>query len=305
MGTAKRERQKANRAARIQAAQVAQQQQEKRRSMRNIGVVVGIVAVVILLLVVFGRRDADDSDLATGESTNTSAPVVTPGGSTPDAGTATTPPTMAPGASVTGDTPCPNADGSSERTTKFEKTPPMCIDATKTYTALFDTTAGKVTVKLDAAKMPGTVNNFVVLSRYHYYDGTLLFRTDPSIDIIQGGAPTTNSPSDPGPGPDYKVQDEGGTFDFSGAGKGPFTYAPGQLIMARSAGPNSSGAQFFFSTGPNVKNLDAQGTYLLFGEVTEGLDVLQAIIATHVPGGSLGGAPNPAVTVNTVTITEA
>ena len=50
-------------------------------------------------------------------------------------------------------------------------------------------------IDLDVANTPITANNFAVLARYHYYDDTLLFRTDPGIGIIQGGAPYTNSPS--------------------------------------------------------------------------------------------------------------
>lgn len=204
-----------------------------------------------------------------------------------------TPPPPGPGATLTGPTPCPPADGSAERTTSFEQAPSGCADASKTYTAVFTTNLGTIKVALDAATMTNTTSNFISLARYHYYDGTAIFRTDTSIDIFQGGSPTTNSPSDPGPG--YTITDE----------SGPFTYQPNQLIMARSAGPDSSGAQFFFSTGPKVSNLDAQGTYLLFGEVTEGQDILQQIMALHVAGGDLGGAPGEPVIIETVTIDEA
>jgi cyclophilin family peptidyl-prolyl cis-trans isomerase len=223
---------------------------------------------------------------------------VTPPGETTTTTTAATPvsvpPAPGPGASIAGPTPCPAADGSSPRTTSFAEPPPTCIDPAKTYTATFDTTAGTITVELDAARMPSTTNNFVVLARYHYYDGTAIFRTDPSIDILQGGSPTTNSASDPGPG--YTIPDEGG----------PFTYTEGQLVMARTQEPNSSGAQFFMTAGPKVSTLDAQGTYLVFGRITTGLDVVQKILASHVadPTSGLGGAPNPPVIVNTVTITE-
>lgn len=224
--------------------------------------------------------------------------------SLPDEATPATAAPPGPGASIDGETPCPPADGSAERTTAFSAAPPMCIDPATPYTAVFTTNQGTVRVALDGSAMPSTTNNFVVLSRYGYYDGTAIFRTDPSIDIIQGGAPTTNSPSDPGPG--YTIPDEGGEFDFTSDpnGSGPFTYAPGQLVMARSQGPDSSGAQFFFTVGPNAANLDAYGTYLVFGEVVEGLDVLEQILALHVPGGSLGGAPSEPVVVESVTIEE-
>jgi len=204
-----------------------------------------------------------------------------------------TPPPPGPGATLTGPTPCPPADGSAERTTSFEQAPSGCADPDTTYTAVFTTNLGTIRVALDAATMPNTTSNFISLARYGYYDGTAIFRTDPSIDIFQGGSPTTNSASDPGPG--YTITDEGG----------PFTYQPNQLIMARSAGPDSSGAQFFFSTGPKVSALDSQGTYLLFGEVIEGQDVLQLIMALHTPTQTgLGGEPSAPVVIETVVIEE-
>ncbi len=151
----------------------------------------------------------------------------------------------------------------------------------------------QVVVNLDSTNTPGTVNNFVQLAGYSYYNGSQLFRTDTSIGIIQGGAPHTNSAADPGPG--FTIPDEGG----------PYTYKPGQLVMARTDQPNSAGAQFFFTVDDKASSLDAQGTYVVFGTVTKGLDVLQAILATNVDSGSLGGAPSPAVTVKSVTIGEA
>ena len=135
--------------------------------------------------------------------------------------------------------------------------------------------------------MPGTVNNFVSLANFHYYDGSLIFRADPSIDIIQGGG-QTNSDT-----PGYTIPDE----------KNGFTYQEGDLVMARTAEPNSAGGQWFFVGGPNASALDAQGTYVTFGHVTEGLDVVKAILAL-AGGGTDGQTPTRPVTVNSVTITE-
>ena len=216
-------------------------------------------------------------------------------------------PPPGPGASITGATPCPPADGSAVRTTSFAQAPPECIDPSASYTAVFATNQGTIRVELDAAAMPSTTNNFVVLSRYGYYDGTAIFRTDTSIDILQGGAPNTNSPSDPGPG--YTIPDEGGEFDFSADpnGSGPFTYQPGQLVMARSAGPDSSGAQFFLTAGPKAANLDVYGTYLVFGAVTEGMEVVEQILGLHAddPTSGLGGGPSEPVIIESITIEEA
>ena len=166
---------------------------------------------------------------------------------------------------------------------------------------------------LDTKDTAGTVNNFVVLSRYHYYDGSALFRLDQSIDIIQGGSPTTQSASDPGPG--YTINDEGHfTTDSSGNLHGPYTYAAGDLVMARGAGPKSAAAQFFFVTGSAASALDSQGTYVVFGHVTQGLSILQNILQNEYAAcpstdaacgdGQLGGVPKVPVIIKSLTISE-
>ena len=198
---------------------------------------------------------------------------------------------------------CPAADGSSGPVTDFAGPPAICIDPEAGYVATFDTSEGGMRFELHADRTPVTVNNFVVLALWGYYDGTLLFRTDPSIDIIQGGSPHTNSASDPGPG--YTIIDEP-TLDVdpsTGLLIGPYRYQPGQLAMARSAGRDSAGAQFFITTGPNAAQLDSQGTYVVFGSTDDaGLAVAQSIIGLHTEGGSLGGAPVRDVIVYSVTI---
>ena len=171
----------------------------------------------------------------------------------------------------------------------------MCLDVSKQYTAVFDTTAGEMRIALDMVNTPITANNFAVLALHHYYDDTLLFRTDPGIGIIQGGAPHTNSPSDPGPG--YTIPDEGSGF----------TYEPGQIVMARTAAPDSASAQFFFAVDENTARLNNQGTYVVFGQMDDAsLAVAEAILASHIdqPDNRLGGAPDPPVIVLSVTIEE-
>ncbi len=178
----------------------------------------------------------------------------------------------------------------------------MCINPELSYQAIFDTSEGEIAIDLDTENTPNTVNNFVTLARWGYYDETELFRTDPSIDIIQGGSPNTNSAADPGPG--YTIADEPTFTNTNGTLVGPYRYEPGQLVMARSAGPDSSGAQFFFTTGENTSLLDSQGTYIVFGTTNEaGLAVMQNIIGLHQSDDSgLGGRPSRTVTVNSVRI---
>lgn len=284
MGTTKRERQKAGRQARLEAARAAEQ-----RARRNRTIITGAVLAVLIVggLFLFARLGKKDKgEVATGTTTTTSKGSSS---STPDSGSA-----------ITGETPCPPTDGSATRTTFFALAPPMCIDPNKSYAATFKTTEGDITAVLDTTTTPGVTNNFVVLALYHYYDNTKIFRTDTSIGIVQGGSPTTQDATDPGPG--YTIKDEGGTFDFTangGQGKGPFTYETGDLVMARASGADTSAAQYFFGVNDNVKNLDATGTYLKFGKVTAGQDVLTKILALDN-----GGKPSKDVIVNTVTIKE-
>jgi cyclophilin family peptidyl-prolyl cis-trans isomerase len=263
--TEKRLRQREGRAVR----QAELQQAQRKRKQRTQVIIVVVVVVLVVGALFIASRGRGQSNV------DTSATTAVP-------------------AKLTGATPCPKADGSSPRTTGFAQPPPMCIDPAKTYTATFDTTEGTITVALDTKRTPNTTNNFVVLSRYHYYDGTNIFRTDTSIDIIQGGSPTTQNASDPGPG--YTINDEGGKF----------TYSPGDLVMARTSQPNSASAQYFFVAGDKASALNSQGTYVTFGHVTQGLDVVQKILGMNKddPSSGLGGAPDPPVTVKTVTIKE-
>jgi peptidyl-prolyl cis-trans isomerase B (cyclophilin B) len=74
--------------------------------------------------------------------------------------------------------------------------------------------------------------------------------------------------------------------------------------MARTGAPDSAGGQFFFVTGEKAALLNSQGTYVVFGKISEGLDVVKTIIGLNSGSGSLGGAPSRTVEITTVTITE-
>ena len=181
-------------------------------------------------------------------------------------------------------TECPAADGSSPKTQKFSGPPPMCIDPEKRYTAEMVTSKGTMTIALDAAGAPKTVNNFVFLARYHYYEGIIFHRIIPGF-VCQGGDPTGTGTGGPG----YKFEDE-----LPKAGR----YEIGSLAMA-NAGPNTNGSQFFLISGPDGTRLPPQ--YSLFGKVVSGLDVVAAIEAV----GSRSGKPSERVEIQSVTITEA
>ncbi|MEQ8843189.1 MAG: peptidylprolyl isomerase [Acidimicrobiales bacterium] len=312
MTTDKRARQKANRATRVAAAEAADAKARMRSRLMTYGI--GALAIVVAIIGIAVLTSDDDDNAADNDDAATATDPTDAADPTDTLDPLTTAPVFDPttvdwvypefDTEISDD--CPPADGSAERTIDFEAAPPTCIDVTKSYTAVFDTSEGEVTVELDTTTTPGTVNSFVYLARYGYYDGTTIFRTDPSIDIIQGGSPHTESPSDPGPG--YTIVDEPTLNMTTGQLRGPYSYEAGQLVMARSQGPDASGAQFFFVTGENAAALDGQGVYIVFGTTDDaGIDVLQSIIGLHEddPSSGLGGAPSREVTVNSVTIVEA
>ncbi|MFT7475427.1 MAG: peptidylprolyl isomerase [Verrucomicrobiales bacterium] len=181
-------------------------------------------------------------------------------------------------------TPCPPADGSAERTTEFAQAPDMCIDPTKSYTAVLDTSVGSMTIALDASAAPQTVNNFVVLARYKYYEGIIFHRIINSF-MCQGGDPTGTGRGGPG----YKFADEL---------PAPSSYQVGSVAMA-NAGPNTNGSQFFLVSGASGVGLPPH--YALFGQITEGLDVLDAMNQVET---DRSDRPLEDVVINSVSITE-
>jgi len=177
----------------------------------------------------------------------------------------------------------PATDGSSPKTQRFDSPPPMIIDPAKRYTAEVTTNKGTLTVALDPVAAPKTVNNFVFLSRFHYYDGIVFHRIIPGF-MCQGGDPEGTGRGGPG----YRFDDEL---------PAPGRYEIGSLAMA-NAGPNTNGSQFFIVSGRDGVSLPP--SYSLFGKVVKGLDILTAIEAV----GSRSGTPSEDVVIESVTITE-
>jgi len=182
-------------------------------------------------------------------------------------------------------TECPAADGSSPRTIRFAEPPPMCIDPAKRYTATMTTSLGTLVIALDAAAAPLTVNNFVVLSRYHYYDGVTFHRIIKGF-VCQGGDPEGTGRGGPG----YRFADELPK---------PGRYEIGSLAMA-NAGPNTNGSQFFVISGADGARLPPQ--YSLFGKVVKGLDVVEAMQSVRT---GAGDKPVEPVVIESVVIAEA
>ena len=180
--------------------------------------------------------------------------------------------------------PCPSPDGSSEQRREFDGPLPMCIDLTKRYTAELTTSLGSMTIALDPVAAPQTVNNFVTLARYHYYDGVIFHRIIKGF-MCQGGDPTGTGRGGPG----YKFADELPQ---------PGRYEIGSLAMA-NAGPNTNGSQFFIVSGPSGVRLPPQ--YSLFGKVIKGLEVLSEMESVET---DRSDRPRTDVVIESITVTE-
>lgn len=270
MGTDKRMRQKENR--RLRRGTI--DRMKKRRRIRRIVTRVGAIVIVVVGVVALLARPWESSDDGSASDTSVEAPAdgtVAPGETVaPDATT-----TSIAGRAITGETPCPATDGSEERAGSFEQAPPTCIEKAKGYVAIVTTNLGQYTIELDAKAAPRTVNNFVVLARYGYFDGTSCHRAIPDF-MVQCGDPTGTGSGGPG----YQFDDE-----LPKAG----TYAIGSVAMA-NAGPNTNGSQFFVITGETGVGLPP--SYTLFGRVTDGLDTtLPALNAAGNPAPESNGVP--------------
>jgi peptidyl-prolyl cis-trans isomerase A (cyclophilin A) len=173
------------------------------------------------------------------------------------------------------------------------------VKAGKDLYAHFDTTEGKVVVRLFSKDAPKTVENFVGLATGEkdwtdpatrekktgtpLYDGTIFHRCIADF-MVQGGDPLGRGTGGPG----YQFADEfqsGKRFD-----------KPGLLAMA-NAGPNTNGSQFFITVVPTPW-LNSKHT--IFGEVVSGQDIVRRV-ANEVPKGS-GDRPRTDVRINKLTI---
>ena len=302
MPSDKRQRQREGRQYRRAQLEAARKRQTRTRQGAAVGIAILLVVLIVFLTNIGGGKKKTN---LTASSTTTTAAA-----STTTAAAAGAPPSAPPvtGGGTLKTWACPNPDGSSAHIAHFPSTaPPTCIDPSKTYTATLTTNEGPITFTLDTKDTPKTANNFAVLSWYHYYDGTSIDRIDTSIDIEQTGSPNTQSISDPGPG--YTIPDEPTLTNSGGNLTGPYKYAAGDVVMARSSGANSGSAQYFFVYGSAASALNSQGTYVIFAHTDQASEaVLNKIAALYEPCPSsdqtcLGGAPKSVVLISKVTIT--
>jgi cyclophilin family peptidyl-prolyl cis-trans isomerase len=167
-----------------------------------------------------------------------------------------------------------NASDDSWRT-RLPKFPQVTFGEKEQVEWILNTSEGTLVASLDHTHAPNHVRNIVYLTLLGYYDGLVFHRIIPGF-MAQGGCPVGNGRGGPGYGVDLEVSPEA-KHDKAGI-----------LSMARSQNPNSAGSQFFI-TFKATPFLD--GGYTVFGEVTEGMDVLKTLENAGNPDPRANGVP--------------
>jgi peptidylprolyl isomerase len=269
-----------------QLAKLAQRRQAERRAAKRrrdltIGLVAGGIALILVVVgafILFGGGD-DQTDAA---SPSVSAEPGTQTGTV-------TPQAVAPETVACGGNVPPKAD---KPKPQFAGPPPLTIDPSATYTATIETSCGTIETELLARTATDAVNSFVFLAQQGFYDGQTFHRIAKEF-VIQGGDPLGTGTG--GPGYEFPVTTtDGVSFD----GPGVLAYAHAQT--------GGNGSQFFITLA-EAPNLDPpNGQYTIFGSVTKGQDVLDAIAAVPTVAGPSGepSQPTEAVYIDSVTITE-
>ncbi len=173
--------------------------------------------------------------------------------------------------------------GQPSRQQQWSSPPPLTVDGARSYTATIDTAAGPIAVELLVGDAPMTVNNFVFLARQGFYENSPFHRVIRGF-MIQGGDPTGTGTGGPG----YRFNDE------------PVrrAYDPGIVAMA-NAGPNTQGSQFFIMHAAR----QLPPNYTIFGRVTGGMDVVDAIATAPVRASASGENSTPADPVRILGVT--
>jgi len=143
------------------------------------------------------------------------------------------------------------------------------FDASKQYIATIKTDKGDIVIELNAKVAPKTVENFVKLSNQGFYDGLKFHRVEPGF-VVQGGDPKGDGTGGPG----YDLPAEISTLKHLTG-----TVATARLGDAANPQKRSSGSQFYITLAP-APFLDGQ--YTIFGQVTQGMDVVQKIAVGDV-----------------------
>jgi cyclophilin family peptidyl-prolyl cis-trans isomerase len=247
------------RANRHRMEQLRRQQLQRRRRQRFF-IGGGTAAILIVVVAVLAALLTGTSKPKVAVTTTSRASTTT---TTAGPTSTTAPPVSVPLINAPAAVACPKLNGTSPHYTRFATAPPMCINPAKTYTADMVTDVGTITAKLAAAADPKSVNNFVFLAGYHFFDGTAFHRVCTNF-IIQGGDPTGTGTGGPG------YQFNGGVPASSKV------YTNGALAMANSGSTATDGSQFFIVVG-NTGSTSLAPNYSYFGNVTGGFGAVDHI----------------------------
>jgi cyclophilin family peptidyl-prolyl cis-trans isomerase len=170
--------------------------------------------------------------------------------------------------------------------------------AADTATVTLATVEGNIVIKVTGSLAANATGNFVALAACGFYDGVVFHRLVPGF-VIQGGdgqygrAPNVDAAQVGTGGPGYSITDDPVTTP----------YKRGTVAMARSSKPNSQGSQFFIVLSDGAAGaLAAANTYAIIGEVTSGMDAVDAIGAMPNSGEPKNAALGPLpITKATVT----
>jgi cyclophilin family peptidyl-prolyl cis-trans isomerase len=194
-------------------------------------------------------------------------------------------PGATPGASPAG----PSRAASSPGTAGCPKSQPAPLPAGQKRVVTISTAKGKIEVTVEGALSPIAAGNFVALASCGFYNGVVFHRLVPGF-VIQGGDPTGTGSGGPG----YEIQDEPVTAQ----------YHRGTIAMARTPAPNSQGSQFFVVLSDQAAGaLVSANTYAIFGEVTSGMETVDAIAAMPNSGDPNNAALQP-VAMDSVTVSQ-
>lgn len=174
-----------------------------------------------------------------------------------------------------------------KKVSQWTQAPAMAIDTNKTYVATVKSNKGSFEITFFPEEAPKAVNNFVCLARAGFYDNTTFHRIVAGF-VIQGGDPEGTGRGGPG----YRFEDEPVKRDYSRG-----------IVAMANAGPNTNGSQYFVC----LQDVQLPKNYTIFGEVTKGMDVVDAIAAVPTqtsPGSREQSSPIDPVTVESVTISE-
>lgn len=169
------------------------------------------------------------------------------------------------------------------------------VSEAKTVKVVMETSKGSIELELDPAKAPVTVENFVKYVKKGHYDGLIFHRVIPGF-MIQGGGFT--------PDMNQKAVDAPIAIES----KNGLKNARGTIAMARTSNPNSATSQFFINVKDNANldypSFDGYG-YAVFGKVTKGLDICDAIVSVPTKQvGPHGDVPVEPIVIKSVKVGE-